>query len=625
MARQKTPDKRQAAVVLLLLICCGCSAPAHQLRQADQAAAAIIQDKQLEALGRTEPFSIGPAGKTLRVRLFQDQHLPVSHPGSKGSGILETIRHWPQGYPAAGQESNPPVVPRWQNGQEVRLSLTDALQVAARNSRAYMTAKETVFRTALALDLERHAYRTTITGLLTGDISTDRSGDQPVSGLETGAEAGLNRKLKTGAEIATLLTIDLVKLLTMDRSSSLGIFADATISIPLLRGSGRYIAAEPLTQAERDVVYAILGFERFKRNFAVGIAGDYLGVLQQLDQVTNSKENYSRLRAAAQRAGRLAEAGRLPEIQVDQATQDELRAHNSWISAMQEYGRRLDALKVALGLPPDSNISLDRAELEKLVKKYRLLFMSEQGNNSSSDPPIGEEPAKLSYLPTAYTGSNYRLEADQAIALALENRLDLRIAQGKVFDAQRAVVVAADGLRADLTLTGVTNMGERRTLASTEMENARLRPDKGFYSALLTLDLPLERTRERNILRESYLDLEQAVRDLQEKEDTVKSDVRSRLRDLQEARESLKIQNQAIKVANRRVTSTELFLQAGRAQIRDLLEAQDALVGAQNALSAAAVNYRVAELALQRDMGLLEVNEKGLWREYNPEDTQHER
>ncbi len=73
-----------------------------------------------------------------------------------------------------------------------------------------------------------------------------------------------------------------------------------------------------------------------------------------------------------------------------------------------------------------------------------------------------------------------------------------------------------------------------------------------------------------------------------------------------------------MKLAKRRVKSTELFLQAGRAEIRDILEAQESLASAQNALTAALVNYRVAELELQRDMGVLEVDEKGNWREYQP-------
>jgi len=61
-----------------------------------------------------------------------------------------------------------------------------------------------------------------------------------------------------------------------------------------------------------------------------------------------------------------------------------------------------------------------------------------------------------------------------------------------------------------------------------------------------------------------------------------------------------------------------LFLEAGRAQIRDLLESQEALLSAQNALTAAIINYRVAELELQRDMAVLQINEKGLWQEYSP-------
>ena len=74
-------------------------------------------------------------------------------------------------------------------------------------------------------------------------------------------------------------------------------------------------------------------------------------------------------------------------------------------------------------------------------------------------------------------------------------------------------------------------------------------------------------------------------------------------------------------VARRRVDSTDLFLQAGRAEIRDVLFAQESLVSAKNAVTAALVNYRVAELQLQRDLGLLRVGGSGIWAEYEPEDV----
>ena len=136
----------------------------------------------------------------------------------------------------------------------------------------------------------------------------------------------------------------------------------------------------------------------------------------------------------------------------------------------------------------------------------------------------------------------------------------------------------------------------------------------------LTVDAAvLERTAERNAYRNSIITLQQAVRDVQELEDEIKFQIRNALRTLTEARESFRIQERAVKLAEHRVRSTELSLQYARAHIRDWLEAQEDLVSAQNALSAALVRYRVAELELQRDMGVLELDRKGLWREYRPE------
>ena len=241
---------------------------------------------------------------------------------------------------------------------------------------------------------------------------------------------------------------------------------------------------------------------------------------------------------------------------------------------------------------------------------------------TASEPQAKEstdgEPEAIEPVPPSHADAGpLELEPSKAIQLAFEHRLDLEISRGRVYDAQRDVIVAADGLRADVTLTGTAKIGEGRSLSSAGSPDAKLRTDKGTYTTGLALELPWERTAERNAYRKSFIALERAVRDVQELEDQMKLAIRDALRNLVQARESHKIQAQALRLAQRRVQSTELFLQAGRAQIRDVLEAQEALVSAQNALTAALVDYRVAELELQRDMGVLAVNEKGLWREYS--------
>jgi outer membrane protein TolC len=221
--------------------------------------------------------------------------------------------------------------------------------------------------------------------------------------------------------------------------------------------------------------------------------------------------------------------------------------------------------------------------------------------------------APIELVPASFEDAG-PLEMDESLGvkLALENRLDLQEAVGRVYDAQRKVVVKADALRAGLTLGGTA-------LISDNDEDGSLRFDRGQYAALLSLDLPLERTFERNEYRNSLIDLERAVRSVQILEDQIKLSIRSELRALLESRESLKIQAQSVVVAEKRVRSSTLFLEAGRIEIRDLLDAQDDLLSAQNLLTRAVVDYRIAELELQRDLGVLKVNEQGLWQEFSPE------
>ncbi|MHC4572695.1 MAG: TolC family protein [Planctomycetota bacterium] len=605
----------------VLFMAVGCRTPQEYRLEADEVAEEIIHQKQKEALGRTEALTIQRPSDILRRRLLIDQNLPYSSPASLGTDKLAGIEHWPEDdYPEAVESSLDPIVLLEKN-RLPKLSLVDALQIGARNSFQYQTLKEDVFEAALALDLERNEFRNIFTGQVETLVSTDSTGDRTVSAVEYGAGIGLSRTLESGVELTTALAIDLANLLTMGGASSFGIASDSTIAIPLLRGSGKHIVTEPLTQAERNVIYAIYGFERFKQTFAVKIASAYLGVLKQLDSVTNAEENYRSLIASARRSRRLADAGRLPEIQVDQAVQNELSARNRWIVAIESYKSSLDSFKNFLGLPPDAEIDVDRSELEELIARASGIIAEaarEEESQAGGETPPADAPVELLGASREHAG---RLEMDEtsAIKLALDNRLDLRITEGEVFDAQRAVVVVADALGAELTLLGKVGYGGQGELAG---DDQKLRFDKGVYSALLTLDLPFERTRERNDYRNSFISLERAVRNVQILEDEIKLDIRNELRDLRQARETVKIQAKSVLVAEKRVKSSNLFLEAGRAQMRDLLEAQDSLLFAQNALTAAAVNYRIAELELQSDMGLLTIDERGLWQEYVPKETE---
>ena len=597
-------------LVSLILVPLGCKSPVEHRNNADNVAAEIITAKQKEALGQTEPFSIERPSDILRRRLLEQQNLALSSEASLGTDQLKSVEHWPDPdylqAKSSGSSEDLPIEPN----KPVKLSLIQALQVGARNSLEYQSRKENVFRTALALDLTRHNFENIFNAGADSELSTDTTS----TNLDSSAAAGVSRALKNGIDMSSSIGINLFNLLTQGGASSMGLSADASVSVPLMRGSGRHIAAEPLTQAERDVIYELWDFERYKRTFSVNVARGYFNVLRQMDSVSNAEDNYRSSVASSRFSRRRADAGRIPEIEVDQAIQRELSARNNWISANEQLKTTLDSFKNTIGLPTDARIELDPNDLEQLRgRASEILEQMRKASLEGISETVPPADAPIDLMPANYEDAGpYEIDESMAVKLALENRLDLQIAIGEVYDAQREVVVRADALRAGLTLGG-------SGFVSDTDEVGDIRFDRGQYAALLTLDLPVERTRERNEYRNSLLSLEQATRNVQSLEDQVKFSIRSELRTLLESRESVKIQAQSVVVAEKRVRSNTIFLEAGRTEIRNLLESQDALLAAQNSLTRAVVDYRIAELEFQRDLGLLKVNEQGLWREFSPE------
>jgi outer membrane protein TolC len=175
-----------------------------------------------------------------------------------------------------------------------------------------------------------------------------------------------------------------------------------------------------------------------------------------------------------------------------------------------------------------------------------------------------------------------------------------------VADRERALAVAADALRADVSLEGGGSFDEERRQHSswggTENTFARLR-----FTA------PWDRRRERNAYRKSLIQLEQSRRTREESEDTIKNQVRSGYRSLVAARALYENKVEAWKVAKIRVESNDLFMQSGRSSMRDILEAESALLSARNALCSSIIDWKMCDLSLKNSMGVFTVNSDGVW------------
>ncbi len=535
----------------------GCRSPETHRADADRAGLGLIDSRRAVLVSNAVPFSVERSSDRFRRRLLEVQNLP--------GGFAEAM-------------TNRPAIAESSTGGVERLTLGEALRVAFANAREYQDAKEAVFTAALALDLESDAFRSTFAGLVSGAYAEGEAGETRQRGATGSFEPGVTKAFRNGAEVGASLALDVAKLLTGDRDSAFGILADLSLTVPMMRGSGRDIVMEPLTQAERNLVYAIHRFERFKRSFSVEVARSYLGVLAQEQRVRNQEANIRGISLVTRRAQELGKAGRTSEVQVNLALQKEFSARDRLASAREGVEGLMDRFKIELGLPADSRIDLDVRELDSLP-------------SPAAAPPIPETHAMR-----------------EALAL----RLDYRIAKGQLEDARRGVHVAADALRAGMDLTVTGTAGERRTGSSAGQGDAEFRIDRGSFRTVLGLQLPWERTAERNAYRKSLLSLDAAERAVEASEDEVKSDVRSTYRTLRQSREVCGIQEQALTLAERRVKSTEMLLEAGRAEMRDMVEARDALLEAQNSVTSARVAYRMAEMDLWRTTELLQVTEDGV-------------
>ena len=591
----------------------GCRSARSWRADADRAAAGRLAAAQRAAGAREEALEVESPSDTLRRRLLVGQSLPVFDPASLGIRDLPTNRYWrAEERLLPGREgADAAFAPAGTNALEI--GLQDAVRIAAANSPDFQADKERLFESALALDLASHEFHSTLLGALSGGADTAPGGEdgkRQGSHGET-ATAGAKRTFENGVSTDASLALNLAGSLTGERRTAWGAVADISVSIPLLRGSGALVRRESLTQAERDLVYAVREFEQRKRAFVADVARAYLSLLLAKRTRQNEDDNYRRVLLSTRRSRRMAEASRLSKAAFDQAHQSELAARASWIAACQGYETTLDSFKARLGLPPDARIEPRESDLEEL-KALVARFLSPPEEGASAPPDADALPP-----PDSVDEGAMKAATDRALAVAFGRRADVLDARERVEDAQRHLLVAEDALRSEITLGGAARVGEpgSAAMAREGRDHGEFRMKDGTANGMLKVDLALERTAERNAYRSALVALEAAVRAYQKAEDDLKATVRQDMRALSQTREQLAIQSRAVELAARRVRNQDLLLEAGRADMTDLLDAQAALVSAQNSLYRAITDWRGQELALQRDLGTLDATADGVWTE----------
>lgn len=477
-----------------------------------------------------------------------------------------------------------------------QLRLEDALALAVKHSRAYQSQKEDLYLSALALTLARHAFTPIFSsdGNVNYDVQTEQAiateidevtGEERIVVSDSLVEQHrINGRGKVGAswlirdvgKITTAFTADFTRFVTGDSRLTTSSEIGATFLRPLLQNAGFKQQAEALIQAERQLLYDLRDFTRFRKDFSVQIATAYYGVLGRRDSVRNSYLNLQSSRKNAERTRALAQEGRTTTADLGRLEQQELSAESTWINGIRSYKQALDDFKIELGLSVDTPLVLDDRELEVLEIRH---------------PEIGVE---------------------DSVQVALAARLDYVNTKDQFEDAERRVALAANFLKPSVNLVAAvsadSNPNENDHFTLPELERYR-------WNAGLNIDPGLDRKAERNSYRGSLISRNRAARSVVQREDEIKNQVRDGWRALDQAKRNYEISEIGVRLAERRVEEQDLLAEFGRAKAQDQVDAQNALVDSKNQRTQALVSHTIARLQFWNNMGILYIKDNGQWEE----------
>ena len=283
---------------------------------------------------------------------------------------------------------------------ETKLTIEDAVSIGLRNSRDYQEQMENMYLAALALTFERYRY----------DVRPIAFGNEPGTGIHYEntpndgsnwglgqTNLGLSKLFPTGAQFMTELTNNTIWMLSGNSGSQTATTLAYSLVQPLAFDVQRTINLEKITQQERNVLYKIRDFARFRKDFYVtvvtgsralplpGSSGSgelaflirgarsptvgFYYLLYEIQRLRNQKTTIRSLESLIRDLEALGEAGRATSLDVTELQSSLERGHLYMAHRERVVKTEMDRFKMQLGLPPDLNISLD----DSLLRQFEFL------------------------------------------------------------------------------------------------------------------------------------------------------------------------------------------------------------------------------------------------------------
>ncbi len=278
----------------------------------------------------------------------------------------------------------------------VKLDVDTALKLAYMHAPFHQDQLETLYLSALDVTRERFRLDTQFFGGHndTYDHRGRLLGESNTLTLDTDAQ--LRRRFATAGELLVGFANSFVFEFTGSNANFTSSIVNFSLVQPLLRGAGRDIAMEDLTNAERALLANVRAYYQYRQGFYTQIAigdlgvagprrgggstfinvagaggvGGYVGLLETLQRKRNAEDNLSLQEQSLARLEAYLKRGLIDLEQVDQLRQSVERERTTLLLLRNNLQDALDVYKTnTLGLPPDLPIELD----DTLIRQFQLI------------------------------------------------------------------------------------------------------------------------------------------------------------------------------------------------------------------------------------------------------------
>ncbi len=297
---------------------------------------------------------------------------------------------------------------------EVALDKEASVDLALLHSPEYQSALESLYLSAMRVSQERFRFDVQFFG---GDslfyAANGRLRDGSTS-LTNDAFLEGTKLLATGGE----LVAGLANSITWTFNGQNTWHGDSLLNVglvqPLLRGAGRKIALEDLTQSERDFLAAIRQMVFFQQGFytktitgqgrqaapgGIGASnlpsfgGGFYGLLARQIQIQNLRQNIIGLEENLQRFQAIHEADQIDIFSVQETREGLLNAQSQLLTTISSYDSDVDTYLRSLGLPPDLKVDVKDPLMEQFqLTSLSLMDLQEEINVLLADIRKVDEP-----------------------------------------------------------------------------------------------------------------------------------------------------------------------------------------------------------------------------------------